>query len=584
MPSRFPRISRTLVLLAATLAPALLHGQATRSATEIPYSRVDVYAGYGYWHPINSGISGNQYQDVYNPNATVSVSGFFNRYVGVQIEGGYFSGSLQHIAAYPTCGKSFCDQLVYTAEAGPVVRWPLGRLVPFVHALGGGERVNGPVAQPLKWGWGVTGGGGIDYVLPFFHDRFAVRPIQADFQYSQVVYGPLVLPAGTSGGFGEIDALKLSGGLVARFGEVNAPKKPVMLGCTTQPDSVYAGDPVTITGSTLYTNPKKPQNYTWTTSSGRITPSGASATVDTTGLAPGDYTIMGHVAQGKRVTEQANCTAPFTVKSNEPPTITCMATPATVASGAVVDITSSGMSPQNRPLTYSYSASAGLITGAGATAKLNTTGVAASTVTVTCNLVDDLGKTATTTTTVTVQAPPVPVVAESKALCSVAFTRDTRRPVRVDNEAKACLDEIALTMNQATDAKLELIGNASPDEKPEAAAQRALNVRAYLTQEKGLDKNRIEVRVGDTSGRTLRTSLVPAGAIFPDAGTQTFDEAAIPGSGQAYGTGHGTAATTVKRTPAKRKRRRRTGPATSSAVGAGNVVTTPAPVPTPGPQ
>ena len=170
------------------------------------------------------------------------------------------------------------------------------------------------------------------------------------------------------------------------------------------------------------------------------------------------------------------------------------------------------MSPQNRPLTYSYSASAGQITSSGPTAKLSTGGLGISQITVTCNLVDDLGKTATSSTLVNVTLPPVPVVAHTSSLCSLSFSRDRARPVRVDNESKACLDDIALTLQQQSDASLIVVGNASPDERPETAAERGLNIRQYLTQEKGLSPTRIEVRVGDTSGRSARTVLVPAGA------------------------------------------------------------------------
>ena len=216
------------------------NAQATKTASEHPDSKVDIYGGYGFFHPLNSGIGGKQYQDVSNLNATASVSYFFNHYVGVQAEGGYFSGNNEH--AMYGCTGSRCDQLVYTAEGGPVVRYPLGSFVPFVHALGGGVKMNGPALQPLMWGWGVTGGAGVDYILPFFNKRFAARLVQADFQYSQVVYGPLVLPAGVTGGFGEVDALKLSGGLVARFG-AKEDKQPVMLGCTAEPATVHPAIP-----------------------------------------------------------------------------------------------------------------------------------------------------------------------------------------------------------------------------------------------------------------------------------------------------------------------------------------------------
>jgi hypothetical protein len=139
-----------------------------------------------------------------------------------------------------------------------------------------------------------------------------------------------------------------------------------------------------------------------------------------------------------------------------------------------------------------------------------------------------------------IETPVVPVIPQTQSLCSVSFERDRKRPVRVDNEAKACLDDIALTLTQQTDAKLEVVGDASPDEKPQAAAERALNIRQYLTQEKGIDTTRIDVRVGDTSGRNAHEILVPSGATYTDSGTQAFDASTIERHGEAYGTHHDT--------------------------------------------
>jgi hypothetical protein len=547
------RLSTTMRIAAALcLAVPMMSGaQALKSSSEYPDSKVDLYAGYGYLHPINSGVGGKQYMDVYNPNVTASVTYYFNHYIGVQAEGGYFSGNNEHLPYVPLCAKETCDQLVYTAEGGPVMRFPMGAFVPFIHILGGGERTNGPANQPLMWGWGVTGGGGIDYILPFFNKRIALRPIQADFQYSQVVYGPLVLPAAINGGFGELDALKLSGGLVVRFGEPKT-SQPVMLGCSADPSTVHAGDPVTVTGSTLYLVPRKRVTYTWTANGGKVTPSGNTATIDTSGLAPGEYTVNGRVTQGNKAREQASCSAPFTIAPMEPPSITCSANPSSAVSGTTIDISTVGVSPQNRPLTYSYTADSGTITSNGPTAKLSTAGLGPSLITVTCNLVDDLGQAAKATTGVTITAPSVPVIPQTSSLCSLSFTRDTKRPVRVDNEAKGCLDDIALTLNQQADSKLVIVGNASPEEHPEAAAERSLNARQYLVQEKGIDPARIEVRVGDTSGRTVNDVLVPSGATYNNANTQLFDEKTIVRHGQAYGIAHAPAA---KHTPRKRRLR-----------------------------
>ena len=529
------RIVCGLLSLGVMLGAALrCVAQATQAGEEIVDSRVDIYGGYGYFHPDNSGVDGYQFQSVYNPNATLSISVYFNRYFGVQMEGGYFSGSNEHRQYLPSCTGETCSQLVYTAEGGPVFRLPLGRFVPFLHTLGGGERTNGPAGQGLMWGWGVTGGVGLDYILPFFHQHLALRPIQADYQYSQVVYGPLLLPSGTEGGFSSLTNMKLSAGLVIRLGSVE-PAYPVMLGCSAQPVSVYPGEPIKIEANALHLNPKKTPVYNWASNGGKITSSGPEATIDTTGMTAGDYTVTGHVQQGSRARGQASCAAPFTILKFQPPTLSCSANPSNAVSGTDIAISTVGVSPQNRPLTYSYSATAGVVASSGPTAILTTAGLSPQTITVTCNAVDDLGQTATATTQVALSAPIVPVVPQTQPLCSLSFTRDRHRPVRVDNEAKGCLDDIALTLKQQAAARLVIVGNRAQSEKPEAGAERALNARQYLVDEKGIDSSRIELRIGQPSGKTVTNTLVPPGATFNDPNTSSFDEKKIVRHGEAYG-------------------------------------------------
>lgn len=539
----------TAITLGLSMATALLHAQAPKSASEYPDTRFELYGGYGYLHPFDSSVNGYSYTPTSNPNAVASATGYFNHWLGLQVQGVYFSGSLEHYSFLPTCYSWQCDNHFISAEAGPVVRWQLGPIVPFVHVLGGGVRAGGPAAQPITWGWGVTGGGGVDLVLPFWNRHLAVRPIQADFVYSHIDFPSAPASNPTLGGEGDMKAVHLSGGLVFRFGEPAATQS-VMLGCTADPVSVHPGDLVTVTGSTLYLNPKRKAEYTWTANGGKITSKGETATIDTTGVAPGQYTVNGHVSQGAKASEQASCNTPFTVKAFEPPTVTCSASPSTVTAGTTVQISTVGTSPQNRPLTYAYTTSAGQITSNGTTATLSTAGLGATLITIGCSAVDDLGQSASATSSVTVNALPVPVIPQTQNLCSIAFTRDTRRPVRVDNEAKGCLDDVALTLQQHTDARLVLIGNTSAEELPQAAAERALNARQYLVHEKGIDPARIELRVGDTSGRSVNDVLVPAGATFNDTNTQLFDESTIKRHGQAYGTTPAGTRTTHTRRPA----------------------------------
>jgi hypothetical protein len=515
------RAALLVALIAAFLTASTVSAtaQAAKTASTAPpeLSRFDLYGGYGYLHPVNSDIGNVKYQPI-NPGAVVSAAGYFNRYFGVQAEGSFFPN-----------GPNDC---VFTAQAGPIFRYQKNRFVPFAHVLGGGAKVGGPIFQPCTWGWGVTSGVGLDYILPAFNNRIAIRPIQADFHYSHVDYGPPA-PGLVTGGVGDIYAYRLSAGVVLRLGQITPPP-PVQLGCTVQPANIFPGDPVTVTATASNLDLKKKATYTWTASGGHITGTDSTATITTAGLPPGDYTVSGHVSEGMRPGQQASCTAGFRVHVFEPPTITCSANPSTVMPGDPSTITSVASSPQNRPLSYSYSASSGQIASSIATATLNTTGASPGTVNVTCNVVDDLGKQATANTSVTITAPPPPPLPQVRNLCSISFERDRKRPVRVDNEAKGCLDEIALTLNRESSAKLIIVGKHSADETPDAAAQRDLNVAQYLTQEKGIDPSRIELRTGGDLTRSLDNILVPPGAIFTPGDTNTFDTNSVKRQGQPY--------------------------------------------------
>jgi outer membrane protein OmpA-like peptidoglycan-associated protein len=135
-------------------------------------------------------------------------------------------------------------------------------------------------------------------------------------------------------------------------------------------------------------------------------------------------------------------------------------------------------------------------------------------------VVDDKGLTASSTTAVTVAAPvaaPKPLTSE---LCAIHFDRDVRRPNRVDNEGKACLDEIALNLQSNSDAQLAIVGNTAGQEigGNKLATQRAVNTKAYLVSEKGIDPARIAVYTGSQDGKIVSTTLIPAGATFDSTG------------------------------------------------------------------
>src|ERR1700722_7440704 len=475
---------------------------------DAPASRIDIFAGYSYLAPHGSvtipggagiGVSGPVSYSSINYGAIGSVSYFFNRYVGGQFE-------------YPNHPDGNNDG-ASTGQLGLIFRYPTAEITPFVQADAGFVRLGGPVHEPYTYGPALTAGGGMDYALPFLGGKLGLRLFQADCEYFHANFGPQ--PPYPTGGRANLKVARLSTGLIYHMGSI-LPPPPVTYSCTAAPSPAFPGDPVTVTGTATNLNPKKTATYSWTGGEGvKVTGDNTTGAVDTSGLAPGNYTVTGHVSEGQKVGQFADCTANFTVKQYDPPTLSCSANPTTVQPGGTATITSSGVSPQNRPLTYSYSASAGQISGSGNTATLSTTGAPAGSITVTCTVQDDKGQTATSTTSVSVEAPPPPPP-KTESRGRVNFDRDKEGPGRVDNEAKAFLDDVALNLQQQTDASVVVVGEAASDEKKAdtLAAQRAVNTKDYLVTEKGIDPSRVQVRSGTQGNKEVENYLVPAGASF----------------------------------------------------------------------
>ena len=530
-----------LAACAVSLAAASLSAQ-TAPSTTAPVgpnpSRVDIFTGFSYFGAHGQvKPAGINYSSV-NEGAMGSGAYFFSKYVGAEID----------FVAHPDGNN---DGL-YNAGGGIIFRAPMQNYTLFAHGLAGGGKLGGPNSEaattlehePYTWGANLTAGGGMDYDLPFLNNRFSIRLFEADYRYIHTDFGPTstIPTGGVLGGRANLSGVDLSTGIVTHFGHI-IPPPPITYSCSVSPSSVFPGDPLTVTGTALNLNPKKTPSYTWSSTGGTISGTSNVANIDTKSASPGTYTVKGHVSEGNKPGQMADCSVDFTVKQFEPPTLTCSANPSTVNPGDSSTITSSGVSPQNRPLTYSYSTTAGTISGTTSTATLSTTGAAPGTITVTCNVVDDKGQTATANTSVTVLAPPPPPAPKptTQNLCTISFDRDPARPARVNNEGKACLDDLALNLQRTTDSKLALVGNSTSTEKsgPKArkgrkaatpanvAAERAVNTKDYLVKEKGIDASRITVYTGSDDAKTVTTTLIPAGADTSSMTATPVDESTV---------------------------------------------------------
>lgn len=524
----FRKLGRSLLAVSAvTLGAASLGAQTTPAApaSQNP-SRVDVFLGYSYWSGHGSvKPQGLTYSSI-DKGAIGSGAYYFNKYVGVEVS-----------SAWHPSGKN--DALLPLVTAGPIFRLPTESVTFFGHAMAGAARLGGPnsdvngnpfYTHPYQWGPALVAGGGMDYNLPWHDGMFGLRLFQADYTYIHEDYGPV---NGNYGGRANVSSAQLSSGILLHFGHI-VPPPPVTYSCVASPSSVYAGDPITVTGTAANVNPKKTPTYSWTSDGGKISGTSNTGTVDTTGLNPGSYNAKGTVTESMKPGRFAECAAPFTINPLPALALTCSASPSSVQPGGSSTITSVVSDSYGKPVnyTYSYSSTTGSVSGSGTNATLSTTGAAPGTITVTCNVADDKGRNASATTTVDVIAPPPPPPApQAKALCSITFDKDLRRPGRVDNEAKACLDDIALNLQRDSSSKLTLTGNAAASKKtkhPEKlAAERAVNTKLYLTDEKGIDASRISVYTGTSDANTVTSEIIPAGAATPsDLGT-SVDESTV---------------------------------------------------------
>jgi len=510
---------------------AFLPGAPMSMATAMPYSgglnsytpRFELFVGYTYlrdWPPV---FYGNR--NYWLNGGSTSIAFNLNRYLGLVGDfGGFNDTRLLITIGNPPSATGPYDAVdggsAYTFLGGPRVslRSHL-RLTPFVQALFGEMHATEvslcptcTAILPAQNAFALTAGGGLDIRLTH---RLAIRVVQGEYfmtKFDNVATGKSATQSD----------VRLSTGLVIRFGgNPPAPELgPLSYSCSVNPSSLYPGDPIAVSGTALNLDPQKTAVYTWSADGGTVTGTSETGAIDTTGLAAGTYTLKGHVSEGGKPGEKADCSATYVVKAFEPPTVSCSASPSTVLSGDPSTITAVGVSPQNRPLTYSYSSTSGSVSGSGSTGTLATAGTALGAVSVTCSVADDKGGTASGATSVTIAAPAPPPSPAVSEMCSVKFERDLRRPVRVDNEAKACLDEVALSLQHSSDASLVLVGNASSTERGSSklASERAINTKAYLVSEKGIDASRIMIYTGTQDGKVVSTVLVPAGATFDSTG------------------------------------------------------------------
>ncbi len=368
-----------------------------------------------------------------------------------------------------------------------------------------------------------------------------MRVAQVDYIYtnysiycSGVVDGVCV-PSSQSSQWNNV---RLAAGVIVNLGSYYTPQPTAA--CTVQPSEVFDGEPVTVTATGTNFNPKHTVMYAWTTNGGKLDASDKpSAHIDTTGVAAGSYSATASLTDPKQKKNldagshswigkpdpiaPATCSANFTVKAKpmNPPQVSCSANPTTVKSGDPSTITASASSPDGAQITgYSYTSTVGKVSGTGTTATLDTTGAPSGPISVTVTATDARNLTGSGICSVGVEVPPAPPTCSKTN--SIQFP-DLKSPWRVDNTAKAILDDVASRLKADPNAKIVIVGYADGEKAPmigtgknrhpmNLAAQRAVNAKAYLVQQQGIDPSRVEVRQGTGQQKVADIIWVPQGA------------------------------------------------------------------------
>ncbi len=311
---------------------------------------------------------------------------------------------------------------------------------------------------------------------------------------------------------------------------------------TPSATTVNRGDRLSLTTSPNtpgYSDAEVTYEYRWEVrdAQGRpvtVSGSGASVEVPTSGLPCGRYSVTTTVTASVPAvdcpsecvtTGQTTCTTAFEVTEPPCPTISCsvVATPSEVIEGDRVTLRVSGTGGGN--LSYSWSTTAGSLSSTtGTEVTLDTTGISGS-ATVTVNVSTDATRCdqpcegSSCSTTVTVN-PPKPEIPKIIIPCGPIFF--PFNSARINNEHKACLDEVALRLQADPRSQVVIDGHRDSSERVGISLTRANNARDYLVNEKGVDAARITIRnfsdtcphdSGDPSlNRRVEFYIVPGGA------------------------------------------------------------------------
>jgi len=459
---------------------------------------------------------GTSFRNFNELGATGSFAYNVNRWLGLVAEvGGYHFDRQVFLDPTNPQTQSTISGNMQTYLFGPRLNWRrFDHFVPFGEVLFGAARGSSQVTgDQSQSAFAMAVGGGVDVVLTRY---LTWRFVQADYLMTNFS-GSLLSPNGRQNNF------RIGTGLVLRWAYPPAPPKPnhpPVAACSAAQPSVYEGttDPIAIHVNASDAD-NDPLTYSYTATGGTVDGTGPDVRWNPSGLAIGSYTVNAKVDDGHGGTASCATDVAVAKRPNQPPVISCAPERNPIIAGERVKIVSTASDPDGDPLTYSYTATAGQISGNGPAAQFDSTGLAAGNYSITCTADDGRGGRTSAPTAVDVQQPAPPPQAAKVGDCG--YTK--LGAGRFDNACKRVGDDVALRLKSEPNAKLVIVGYADPKE-PNAnklAQTRADGAKKYLA-EKEIDLSRVSTRVGtastekgsEKSNRRVDFIFVPEGATY----------------------------------------------------------------------
>lgn len=261
---------------------------------------------------------------------------------------------------------------------------------------------------------------------------------------------------------------------------VEKNKQKPTIACNPSSVNVTEGKSVTLKASASDAN-NDPLTYSWKVDGSSVSGNMASFQFGTTGRSIGSHRAMVTATDSDNMTASCTFNVSINRRPNTDPKVTLSLSKSEVMMGEAVMATAKASDAEGDPITYAWAVNGRSMSGSGSTYTVNTSGMGGGSHAVSVTASDDRG---------------------GKGMATASFKVRENIVIqvngRLNNVAKAKLDEIALKLQQTPSLMATITGHTdsvgSEKGNMRAGAKRADRAKAYLTTQHSVGDSRIATK------------------------------------------------------------------------------------------